>query len=141
MARSSHHGFLHLDLAINIEIQKRSSILPLIVQGCAEPLIWGSHRFPHLKLPGRLLRCTSNDRSGELRKESQRYCQGPILGRAYHPLVEKDGTVFHFMHGGQYPGLGIHVEGQQMKEHIGTVEELVMWWFTPKYNQRQICPN
>jgi RNA dependent RNA polymerase len=131
---TSGDGPLALDTNSTITLEK-----PMMRGSCLFTRIWGSHRFLRLKLSKRLLKSVSNDRSGRFRNELKEYCRRPIhiLGREYHPLVEKDGTVFYFLHGGQYVGLGIQAEGQETGPHIGTVDELVAWWLAPIHNQIQ----
>ena len=112
---------------------------------CLFTRIWGSHRFLRLKLSNRLLDRISRNESGQLRKELKEYCSRPIhiLGRTYHPLVEKDDTVYYFQHGQDRVGFrGMEELGRIQKDYgvgkyIGTVEGLLQWWLAPEYNRKQ----
>ena len=132
--------------ALNLKVDGRIVLEKPTMRGsCLFTRIWGSHRFLRLKLSEKLLNRASRDESGQLRKELQDYCCRPIhiLGRKYHPLVEKDGTVYYFQHGYDHVGLRAMEDlGRTRKyygvgKHIGTVEGLLQWWLVPEHNRNQ----
>ena len=131
---------------LNLKVDSRIVLeKPMMRGSCLFTRIWGSHRFLRLKLSDRLLDRISKDETGRLRKELQDYCSRPIhiLGRKYHPLVEKDGTVFYFQHGHDRVGLkamedlGVTRKNYGVGKYIGTVEGLLQWWLVPEYNRNQ----
>jgi hypothetical protein len=130
---------------LNLKVDGRIVLeKPMMRGSCLFTRVWGSHRFLRLKLSERLLNRISKDETGQLRKDLQDYCNRPIhiLGRKYHPLVEKEGTVFYFQHGYDHVGLiAIEDLGGTRKygvgRHIGTVEGLLQWWLVPEHNRHQ----
>jgi len=131
---------------LNLKIDGRIILeKPMMRGSCLFTRIWGSHRFLRLKLSERLLNRVSKDETGQLRKELQGYCSRPIhiLGRKYHPLFEKEGTVYYFQHGHDRVGLrAIEGLGGTRKDYgvgryIGTVGGLLQWWLVPEHNRNQ----
>ena len=118
---------------------------PVMRSSCLFTRIWGSHRFLRLKLSDRLLDRISKDEAGQLRKWLQDYCSRPIhiLGRTFHPLVEKEGTVYYFQHGQDRIGframedLGKNRKDYGVGKDIGTTEGLLQWWLAPEHNRNQ----
>ena len=118
---------------------------PAMRGSCLFTRIWGSHRFLRLKLSNRLLDRISRNPHGQLRKELQDYCSRPIdiLGRTYHPLVEKEDTVYYFQYGPDRVGfraledLGRSQKDYGVGKYIGTVEGLLQWWLAPQHNRNQ----
>ena len=118
---------------------------PALRASCLFTRIWGSHRFLRLKISTRLLDRISKHSSSPLRKELQEYCSRPIqiLGRTYHPLVEKDDTVYYFQYGPDRVGframedLGKTQKDCGVGKYIGTVEGLLQWWLAPEHNRNQ----
>jgi hypothetical protein len=134
------NGPLNLDVNARITLEK-----PMMRGSCLFTRVWGSHRFLRLKLSKPLLNRVSRDQSGRLVKELKEFCARPIhiLGREYHPLVEKENTVYYFLHGRDRIGLkavedagGDRKESYGMGKHIGTVEGLVQWWLAPEHNRQ-----
>jgi hypothetical protein len=135
-------GPLNLDINARITLDK-----PMMRGSCLFTRVWGSHRFLRLKLSKPLLNRVSRDQSGRLVKELKKFCARPIhiLGREYHPLVEKENTVYYFLHGRDRIGLkAVEDAGGDRKQpyglgrHIGTVEGLVQWWLAPEHNRNQM---
>ena len=132
--------------ALNLKIDGRIVLEKPIMRGsCLFTRIWGSHRFLRLKLSDRLLNRVGNDVTGQLRKELQDYCSRPIhiLGREYHPLVEREGVVYYFQHGHDRVGFRAMEDLVRARKfygvgkHIGTVEGLLQWWLVPEHNRNQ----
>ena len=132
--------------ALNLRVNSRIVLEKPTVRGsCLFTRVWGSHRFLRLKLSDGLINRVNNDASGQLRKDLQDYCSCPIviLGRRYHPLVEKDGVVYYFQHGHDRIGfrasedLGITQKLYGVGRYIGTVEGLLQWWLVPEHNRNQ----
>ncbi len=135
-------GPLNLDVNAQITLDK-----PMMRGSCLFTRVWGSHRFLRLKLSKPLLNRVSRDQSGRLVKELKEFCARPIhiLGREYHPLVEKENTVYYFLHGRDRIGLkavedagGDRKQPYGMGRYIGNVEGLVQWWLAPEHNRNQI---
>jgi len=135
-------GPLNLDVNARITLEK-----PMTRGSCLFTRVWGSHRFLRLKLSKPLLNRVSRDQSGRLLKELKEFCARPIhiLGREYHPLVEKENTVYYFLHGRDRFGLkaiedagGDRKKSYGMGRHIGTIEGLVQWWLAPEHNRNQM---
>ena len=135
-------GPLNLDVNARITLDK-----PMMRGSCLFTRVWGSHRFLRLKLSKPLLNRVSRDQSGRLIKELKEFCARPIhiLGREYHPLVEKENTVYYFLHGRDRIGLkavedagGDRKQPYGMGRYIGNVEGLVQWWLAPEHNRDQI---
>ena len=135
-------GPLNLDVNARITLDK-----PMMRGSCLFTRVWGSHRFLRLKLSKPLLNRVSRDQSGRLVKELKEFCARPIhiLGREYHPLVEKENTVYYFLHGRDHIGLkavedagGDRKQPYGMGRYIGNVEGLVQWWLAPEHNRDQI---
>jgi hypothetical protein len=68
------------------------------------------------------------------------HCARPIhiLGREYHPLVEKENAVDYFLHGrGRIEFKTAEDARKDPKEsqRIGAVEGLVQWWLAPEHNR------
>ena len=138
----SDDGPLNLDFNARITLDK-----PMMRGSCLFTRVWGSHRFLRLKLSKPLLNRVSRDQSGRLVKELKQFCARPIhiLGREYHPLVEKENTVYYFLHGRDRIGLkavedagGDRRQPYGMGRYIGNVEGLVQWWLAPEHNRNQI---
>jgi hypothetical protein len=136
------HAQLDLDANARITLEK-----PAMRGSCLFTRVWGSHRFLRLKLSSVLLNRVHRDQSGRMLRELKAYCARPIhiLGREYHPLVEKENTVYYFLHGRDRIGLKAAEDaGKDPKEsygvgrHIGTVEGLVQWWLAPEHNRHQL---
>lgn len=132
--------------ALNLRINSRIVLeKPMMRGSCLFTRIWGSHRFLRLKLSDTLLNRVGNDVTGQLRKELQGYCSRPIhiLGRKYHPLVEREGVVYYFQHGQDRVGsramedLGRAQKFYGVGKYIGTVEGLLQWWLVPEHNRNQ----
>ena len=130
---------------LNLRVNGRIILEKPTMRGsCLFTRVWGSHRFLRLKLPDKLLNMVNNG-EGRLRKELQDYCNRPIhiLGRKYHPLVEKDGVVYYFQHGHDRVGLraledlGVPRKFYGVGRYIGTVEGLLQWWLAPEHNRNQ----
>jgi len=135
-------GPLNLDVNARITLDK-----PTMRGSCLFTRVWGSHRFLRLKLSKPLLNRVGRDQSGRLVKELKQFCARPIhiLGREYHPLVEKENTVYYFLHGRDRIGLkavedagGDRKQPYGMGRYIGTVEGLVQWWLAPEHNRNQM---
>ena len=135
-------GPLNLDLNAQITLDK-----PMMRGSSLFTRVWGSHRFLRLKISKPLLNRVSRDQSGRLVKELKQFCARPIhiLGREYHPLVEKENTVYYFLHGRDRIGLkavedagGDRKKLYGMGRYIGTLEGLIQWWLAPEYNRDQI---
>lgn len=136
------NGPLNLDTNARITLEK-----PMMRGSCLFTRVWGSHRFLRLKLSKPLLNRVSRDQTGRLIKELKEYCARPIhiLGREYHPLVEKENTVYYFLHGYDRIGRkaiedagGDRHKRYGMGRHIGTVECLVQWWLDLEHNRNQV---
>lgn len=134
-------GPLNLDLNARITLEK-----PQMRGSCLFTRVWGSHRFLRIKLSKPLLNRVNRDQSGRLMKELKEFCARPIhiLGREYRPLVEKENTVYYFLHGRDRIGLkaiedagGDRKRPYGMGKHIGTVEGVVQWWLAPEHNRNQ----
>lgn len=139
---NDNDGPLNLDFNARITLDK-----PMMRGSCLFTRVWGSHRFLRLKLSKPLLNRVSRDQSGRLVKELKQFCARPIhiLGREYHPLVEKENTVYYFLHGRDRIGLkavedagGDRRQPYGMGRYIGNVEGLVQWWLAPEHNRNQI---
>ena len=135
-------GPLNLDVNAQITLDK-----PMMRGSCLFTRVWGSHRFLRLKLSKPLLNRVGRDQSGRLVKELKQFCARPIhiLGREYHPLVEKENTVYYFLHGRDRIGLkavedarGDRKQPYGMGRYIGTVEGLIQWWLAPEHNRNQM---
>jgi hypothetical protein len=155
--RARYGGRVGFCATLHCEERQRSATLNLKVDGrivlekpmmrgsCLFTRIWGSHRFLRLKLSDRLLNRVSKDGTGQLRKELQDYCSRPIhiLGRRYHPLFEKEGTVYYFQYGRDRIGFRAieDLDGTRkdygVGRYIGTVEGLLQWWLVPEHNRNQ----
>ena len=132
--------------ALNLRVNGRIVLeKPMMRGSCLFTRIWGSHRFIRLKVSDKLLNTVNNDNIGQMRKELQEYCNRPIhlLGRKYHPLVEKDGVVYYFQHGHDRIGfraledLDVTRKYYGVGRYIGTVEGLLQWWLVPEHNRNQ----
>jgi hypothetical protein len=136
------HVQLDLDVNGRITLEK-----PAMRSSCLFTRAWGSHQFLRLKLSTVLLNRVRRNQSGRLLRELNAYCPRPIhiLGREYHPLAEKENTVYYFLHGRDRIGLKAAEDaGKDPKKsygvgrHIGTVEGLVQWWLAPEHNRHQL---
>lgn len=136
------NGPLNLNINARITLEK-----PMMRGSCLFTRVWGSHRFLRLKLSKPLLNRVNRDQSGRLIKELKEFCARPIhiLGREYHPLVEKENTVYYFLHGRDRIGLkaiedagGDRQTRHGVGQHIGTVEGVIQWWLALQHNRNQV---